>query len=405
MTFFILTAAVFVAIGLAFILPPLLRRENTTKQETPRLEIYRQQLRELQQDFASGTLQEAQYQESENELKRRVLEENQPFAPAPRAASAARPLAIVIALSLPLASAGLYKLLGTPGAFAPLSVQSVAPIKPETITAEQFSAMTQRLILRLKEQPNDPQGWAMLAKAYTALGRNSDTLMAYDRAVLLSPNDPDLLAEYANATAMGNGGSLAGRPRELIEQALKIAPDNPKALALAGSSAFEVKNFSEAVSYWQRLLALVPKDSEIAKDIAANIAEANTNLGQRSDNSKPASSAQLSGSVKLADALKSRAKASDTVFIFARAAGAGVPKMPLAVWRGAVADLPKNFTLDDSMAMTPAMTLSKFDQVVVNARVSSSGNPIAQSGDLTGVDVVVKNNTKDITITIDRAVP
>ncbi len=404
---FILTAAVFVAIGLAFVLPPLLRRDSTPKQDTPRLDIYRLQWRELQQDFASGTLQEAQYQEAENELKRRVLEENQPLpkAPSTRATLAMRPLAIAIAVLLPLGSAGLYKLLGTPGAFAPLSNKAAAPIDPAIITAEQFSAMTQRLIFRLKDQPNDPQGWAMLAKAYTALGRNSDTLMAYDRAVLLSPNDPDLLAEYANATAMINGGTLAGRPRELIEQALKISPDSPKALALAGSAAFEAKNFSEAVRYWQRLLALVPKESEIAKDIAANIAEAKANLGQRSAALKPASGTQLSGSVNLGDTLKDRAKASDTVFIFARAAGAGAPKMPLAVWRGAVKDLPKNFTLDDSMAMTPAMTLSKFDEVIVNARISSSGNAIAQSGDLTGADVVVKNSTKDIKIIIDRAIP
>ena len=399
---FLLVAAVFVAIGLAFVLPPLLRREQTAKAEAPRIDIYRQQLRELQQDYANGALREAQFQEAENELKRRVLEENQPEN-ATRTSSASRPLAIVIAILLPLAAAGLYKLLGTPQAFAPPS--HAGPVDPATITPEQFGTMTQRLVERLKAQPNDPVGWAMLAKAYTALGRGSDALMTYDRAILLNPNDADLLAEYANATAMSNGGSLVGRPRELIAQALKISPNSPKTLALAGSAAFEAKNFSEAVSYWQRLLALVPKDAEIAKDIAANIAEANANLGQRSIVSKSESIARLSGSVQLADALKIRANASDTLFIFAKAAGAGAPKMPLAVWRGAVKDLPKNFKLDDSMAMTPAMTLSKFDQVIVNARVSSSGNPIAQSGDLTGADVVVKNSASDIKIIIDRAVP
>lgn len=399
---FIVTVAVFVAIALAFVLPPLLRKSTPTTVDITSLPIYREQLLELQADFANGTLREAQFRESEQELKRRLLEESQIQAMPRSDANKQRVIAATIALALPLAAYTLYYLLGQPETFATSAHQSGAPIDAEKITPQQFATMTQRLAVKLRQQPNDPQGWAMLAKAYTALGRNSDAIMAYDRAVLLAPENATLLTEYAYALAANNNNSYVGRPRDIIAQGLKLEPNNPRVLALAGSAAFEAKDFNAAIAYWERLLTLVPKDSELTDEIIASINAARAGAEQ-----KPAAAVgtSVSGTVSLSDTLKAKTAASDTLFIYARAAGNNVPKMPLAVWRGAVKDLPKTFTLDDSMAMTPTMVLSKFEQVTVEARVSKSGNAIPQSGDLSGAAVTVKPGATDIKILIDRVIP
>jgi cytochrome c-type biogenesis protein CcmH len=402
MTVFLVTVAVLVAIALTFLLPPLLRKQMPATSDITSLPIYREQLQELQADFANGAIQEAQFHEAEQELKRRLLEETSVQAMPTNAGNRQRWIAAVIALALPVASFALYKFLGQPEAFVPSSHQTSAPIDAENITPQQFATMTQRLAVKLRDQPNDAQGWTMLARAYMALGRSNDATMAYDRATLLVPDNAALLAEYAHALATRNNNSFAGRPRELVAQGLKLQPNNPRILALAGSAAFEAKDFNAAIRYWQQLLAQVPKKSDITTEIVASIDAARAALGQKPEAS---ASASVTGTVQLSAALKDKAAAGDTLFIYARAAGGNAPKMPLAVWRGAVKDLPKDFTLDDSMAMTPAMVLSKFEQVTVEARVSKSGNAIPQSGDLSGPGVTVKPGAKDIKILIDRVVP
>ena len=366
------------------------------------LPIYREQLRELQADFANGIIEETQFREAEQELKRRLLDESRVPA-TPTQESKRKPwLAVAIALALPLASFALYKLLGQPDAFFDSSKNAGTPITAENITPQQFATMTQRLVVRLREQPNDPNGWNMLAKAYIALGRGNDAIAAYDRAVLLVPDNATLLAEYAHALAARNNNSYAGKPRELIAQGLKLEPNNPRIVALAGSASFEARDFSAAISYWEKLLTIVPKDSEFTDEIIASI-----NAARAATQPKPVAlaGASVSGTVTLGDAFKDKVDAHDSLFIYAKAAGSNAPKMPLAVWRGTVKDLPKNFSLDDSMAMTPTMVLSKFEQVTVEARISKSGNAITQSGDLNAAGVTVKPGANNLKIIIDRVVP
>lgn len=402
MTLFIVSVAVFVAIALSFLLPPLLRKHTPAMPDITNLPIYREQLQELQADFTNGAIQAAQFREAEQELKRRLLEETRVQATPKSDGNRQRWLALAIALALPLGSFALYKLLGQPDAFVAPANHSDTATAAENITPQQFAAMTQRLVVKLRQQPNDPQGWAMLAKAYMALGRGNDAIMAYDRAVLLVPDNASLLAEYAHALATSKNGSFAGRPREIIAQGLELEPNNARILALAGSAAFEAKDFNAAIGYWERLLAQVPKESEFTNEIVASI---NAARAASKQDTATVSDASISGAVALSESLQGKAAAGDTLFIYARAAGDNAPKMPLAVWRGAAKDLPKNFTLDDSMAMTPAMVLSKFQQVTVEARISKSGNAIAQSGDLSGAGVTVKPGAKDIKILIDRVVP
>ena len=249
MTPFIVSVAVFVAIALAFLLPPLLRKSTPAAIDVTSLPIYREQLKELQSDFANGAILESQFHEAEQELKRRLLDESR--AQATLASDSHRKpwLALLIALALPIGSFALYKLLGQPEVFFDASKTAEAPITAENITPQQFATMTQRLAVKLREQPNDPNGWNMLAKAYMALGRGSDAIMAYDRAVLLVPDNATLLAEYAHALATRNNNSFTGKPRELIAQGLKLEPNNPRILALAGSASFEAKDVPAAISY------------------------------------------------------------------------------------------------------------------------------------------------------------
>ena len=215
-----------------------------------------------------------------------------------------------------------------------------------------------------------------------------------------SPRDAQLLADLADVLAMTRGGAgagnLQGEPEQLVLRALEIDPKNLKALALAGTAAFERKDYSSAVRYWERMLPLVPADSEDARSIQGSLAEARA-LGGKS----PPGNA-VKGMVRLSSKLAAAAAPDDAVFIFARAAEG--PAMPLAVKRARVRDLPLEFSLDDSMAMAPGMNLSAHARVVVGARVSKSGLATPQPGDLQGLSKPVSNDARGVSVVIDSVV-
>jgi cytochrome c-type biogenesis protein CcmH len=261
-------------------------------------------------------------------------------------------------------------------------------------TVQQLETMVGRLAARLRDNPEDAEGWKLLGRSYAALGRFGEAADAYAKAAMRTPRDPQLLIDFADVLAMARGQRLAGEPEKLVQRALEIDPQNLKGLALAGTAAFERKDFAQAAAYWQRMLPLVPADSEDARVIQQNVAEARELAG---------STKSLQGTVSLSPGLKGRAAPDDVVFVFARAAEG--PPMPLAVARTRVKDLPYSFRLDDSMAMTPAMKLSAFARVVVGARVSKSGNAAAQPGDLQGASAPVANDAGEVRVVIDRVVP
>jgi cytochrome c-type biogenesis protein CcmH len=225
------------------------------------------------------------------------------------------------------------------------------------------------------------------------LGRHDEAADAYAKAAVRAPHDASLLADLADALAMARGQSLEGEPEKLVLRALELEPANLKALALAGTAAFERKDYAAAATYWQRMLPHVPTESEDARTIQQNVNEARA---LAADTRKPA----LKGTVSLAPQLKANAAPEDTVFVFARAVEG--PPMPLAVARTRVRDLPYRFQLDDSMAMTPAMKLSAFPKVVVTARVSKSGSATPQPGDLQGASVPVANDAPAVDVVINE---
>jgi cytochrome c-type biogenesis protein CcmH len=235
------------------------------------------------------------------------------------------------------------------------------------------------------------------------LDRFAEAAVAYANAVKRSPPDAQLLADYADALAMAQGRRLEGEPERLIAQALKIDPKNIKALALAGTAAFERQDFKGAIAQWRRILDIVPPDSDMADSIRDSIADAEKLAGVVRPQPAPARAAasvpgSVSGIVQLAPALAARVAPGDTVFVFARAAEG--PRVPLAVLRKQAGELPAAFTLDDTMAMAAGMKLSDHPRVVVGARISKSGNAVPQPGDYEGLSAPVKVGATGVTVVI-----
>ena len=296
---------------------------------------------------------------------------------------------------------------------------------PHTTSAAQIAAMTDKLVARLKEQPNDFEGWAMLARTYGVLQRHTDALKAYEKALALHADDPALLADYADTLAVTKGGDLSGEPLKALEKAIKLDPANLKALALLGTYAFNTKDYASAAKLWEKVAQIGPPDNFFVKQILPGITEARRLAGlpplppsqqpqqaQQPQQPSPApgvdaggtsappaaNGARVSGTVTLAAALSAQVQPDDTVFITARAAQGS--RMPLAVLRRQVRDLPLSFTLDDSQAMSPANALSSAKEVIVTARVSKSGNAMPQAGDWQGQSGVVAVGSGKVQIEI-----
>ena len=392
----------------------------------------RARLQQLKSLHEAGHLDAATFEKErravEQEISDRLLAE-----PAPQAAKAkpsARLVAGVTTFIAVIAVAG-YLVTGSPalvaGRDAALPEHSAAAgAQPGASGAapsgvQELATMVDKLAERMKGRPDDAEGWTMLARSYTVLGRFPDALPAYKRAVELRPDDAGLLADYADAVAatkrtVNNPESLA-----LVARALKLDPTHPKALALAGTADYDRGDYAGAITKWQALQARVPPESDFGQQIAASIADARAKLGGTAPagaaaaapaaptpppaaTPAPALAAApgVSGTVTLDPALAKQASPGDTLFVFARAAGGG--RMPLAVQKARVADLPLRFRLDDSMAMAPGMTISSAKQVVVSARISKSGQATPGAGDLAGEAAPVAPGADGVSVRIDRVV-
>ena len=405
MTLFWLVGAVAAAAVIAWVLRPLLARKKAAppSRAAANVAIYRDQLRELDADLAAGTLAREDYERARAELEARALRDaGQPDAPAagpaPPALPSGRRFAWALAAAVPLAAVALYVLVGNPGA-----IDREAQLHA---SRAQVEAMVGRLEARLRENPDDVNGWKLLGRSYGVMGRYGEAAEAYAKAAVRSPRDAQLLADLADVLAKARGQSLQGEPEQLALRALEIEPGNLKALALAGSAAFERKDYAAAAKHWERMLAYVEPNSEDARSIQQNVAEARSlagDAGKQETQKQPAKpQGGVRGTVSLSPAMKDKVSPEDTVFVFARAVEG--PPMPLAVARVRVRDLPYRFALDDSMAMSPALKLSAFPKVVVTARVSKAGSAIAQPGDLQGASAPVANDAAAVNVVIDAQV-
>jgi len=291
----------------------------------------------------------------------------------------------VITVLIPIVAVTLYNVLGS--GEAGLNPEEVRPQVQAEGHEGTLEEQVRKLQDHLQENPDDGDGWGMLARSYYFLKQYGAASETFARAsALQNDSDAELLADYADALAMANGRNMSGRPYELVKKALKIQPRFQKALWLAGTATYQSGNFAETLGYWKRLLEIFPQGSENYLQMQKNIAEIQQKLGLPVDAvaqvaaAPAAGGASISGIVRLDESLMLDAAIGDTLFVYARAATG--PRMPLAIVRKTVKDLPLKFTLNDSMAMRPSMKLSSFQRVVVGARISKSGNAMPQPGDL-----------------------
>jgi cytochrome c-type biogenesis protein CcmH len=403
------------------------------------IEALKQKLAQLKQLHASGVLPDEKFEEGKSALERQILDlvlSGAPTRAAPQTAAPAKATpadGAVVGTAKPsgLLMAGLavgvvaiaaagYFWKGTPTpqqgeAEQPQMLSADGKPAPHATGADQIAAMTEKLAQRLKEKPDDVEGWSMLARSYSVLGRHADALKAYEKASNLRKDDPTLLADYADSLAVNNNSNLEGEPMKLVDRALHLDPKNLKALYLAGTYAFNKKDYTSAITFWEKLVQVGPPGNVYATQVEPAIVEAR-NLAGLPPAAKPldaapkanagtpaaAANATVSGTVTLSAALAKQAQPEDTVFVFARAAEGS--RMPLAIMRKQVKDLPISFTLNDSMAMSPASALSTASKVIVGARVSKSGNAMPQPGDLAGQSTPVSVGASGLKIEIKEAV-
>ncbi|SEN64198.1 c-type cytochrome biogenesis protein CcmI [Nitrosomonas marina] len=452
MTAFWVISGIFIIVALLFIIPTLLKVRNIQEEKVERdavnVTVYRDQLKELDRDLENDILTQEQYNQSKQELQQRMLQDVQGTEAVQQLNNTNKianiAVSTVVALTLPIAAIYLYLEIGDTRGLLPQAQLANAvqmsqgggagdSAKPEG--HDNFNSVLENLIARLNNNPEDIEGWFMLARTYAIMKQYEEAAATYARLNELIPDNPQILSDYADVLAMTNAGSLAGEPSELIQKALSIDPEYPKALALAGTVEFEKNHFDQAANYWERLLAVIPADSQLAKSVSESIAEArsmsggdtsqnkelvasNTDsedtVGQSNSNNEhqqissdgvtqDQKNLSISGRVTISDALATKANPSDTLFIYARAESG--PKMPLAILRLSVRDLPTTFTLTDAMAMTPAMKLSSFENVVVEARVSKSGQAVPSSGDFQGLSEPVTIGNNNVMIEIDSIIP
>lgn len=423
---FWVAAGILLGVAIAILSWPLLRRRRSLAASRRGINaaIYRDEMAELEKDRQTSALSAEDYQIAREELERRVLEdtaESDPVAGAPEPKAAPR-TALALLVLLPLLALPLYFVLGTPAALSPQPVEQAAQggHGDGTPSMGDLEKMAGILAARLEKNPDNPEGWVMLARSYKALGRFDDAEKAYGRVGSAMDKDPALMLEKVELAAYKGEGKIEGKALALLNQVLAQEPDNPQALVLAGTGAFYRADYQAAITYWDRLLKQVAPDSEDAKNLTSGITEAKARLGGKAGTmaeqmpaekaagtAEPAAKAQtgksISGRVELSAAFKAKAAPDDTVFVFAKALQG--PRMPLAVVRAKVSDLPLAFNLDDSSAMSPELKLSGFPEVKIEARVSKSGDAIAKPGDLIGTLSPVKPGAKGLKLVVDKVLP
>ena len=278
-TAFFIAAAALLAVVLLILVRPLLRRRSATtggiNQRDANLAILRGELRELERSRDEGSLSADDFAQARQELQRRLLEEagieSEVAAPATQAAG--KRTALMLLFALPLAAAGGYALLGTPQALDPASTQA-------RVSPGEIDAMLQKLVDRLKANPDDPQGWLMLARSYKVLGRYAESAEAFGRVGPMLEQEPALLADYAEVLVQ-HSGTFAGKPNELVARALALAPNEPQVLFMAGAAANEREDFAAVADYWGRLLLQVEPGSEDARALEQAVTEAREKAAKR----------------------------------------------------------------------------------------------------------------------------
>jgi cytochrome c-type biogenesis protein CcmH len=413
MTLLIVLMGAAVLLVLALLLRPFWWPSSDTEVSRRALNtaILREQLAKLEVDRADKLLREEDFEQARDELQKRALQDTAQDLPVVTK-GAPKWTVISLVLLVPIAAFGLYALLGSPAAIegnggAPHSAQQ-----------QEIDNMVAGLAKKLEKDPSNLQGWAVLARSYKVMGRMADAEQAFARAGNFIDNDAQMLVSYADVLVANANGNFAGKPMQLIDKALKVDPNNVMALWLAGTAAFRAEDYNKAARTWERLLALMEPGTEDANTLQNALDEAYAKLGKSPAPlvrpapstalreapvaAASASKASVSGEVVLDAALKARAAPNDAVMVIARVPGT---RMPVAVLRRVVSELPLKFSLDDSMAMSPQARISGAAQVEIEARISKSGMAQAEPGDLITAVQTVKVGATGVRLLVNQVRP
>lgn len=432
MIVFWIVAALLIAAALLFLLPPLAQKKQekeVIRRKELNILLFKDQVKELEADLSNGTITQDQFDQAKHDLERSLLEDVSGDESSEPAESRFETLgnslgskaAIAVAVFVPVAAIVMYQYLGSgESGLRPEEAQMAQRSEGHEGTLEE---QIRKLQDHLQSNPDDIEGWTMLARSYYFLKKYQAASETFSRvASMTGETDANVLADYADALAMAQGRNMQGRPYELVKKALQVEPFHQKALWLAGTAAYQLQDYPAALQYWEKLMTLFPEGSDTHTQMLRNIAEVKQLMGQELDpemvaklqaqqqaqadgtqsGGSSAANASISGKVSLDPALADSVSPGDTVFIFARAANG--PRMPLAILKKQVSDLPIDFVMDDSNAMNPQMTISRFGNVIVSARISKSGNAMPQAGDLQGSTDVVKVGSQGLDIVINQTV-
>lgn len=402
---FLAASAILLALVVAMLFRPFLFKKSGSHVSRRQLNtaIYRDQIARLEQDRADNMIAEQDYVHARAEIQRRVIDDTRDADDA-AVARAPKKTMLALGLLLPVAAASLYLFLGSPATLDPVNGPQRAA------TAQDMERMVANLATKLENEPDNLQGWTMLARSYKMMGRNVEAERAFERAGSFVDTDAQLLAIYADLAATNANGDFSGKPAQLIEKALRVDPQNAMALWLAGTAAFRKNEFELAIRTWERLVPQVEPDSDDSRMLQQGIDAAYAALGKTASqggagqsSSKPAKGASsVSGRVELDAALKSKVGPGDTVMVIARVPGS---RMPVAVLRVQVTQLPLAFTLDDSLAMSPQARISTANTVEVEARISKSGMAQAEPGDLISAVQTVKVGAGGVALRVNSVRP
>jgi cytochrome c-type biogenesis protein CcmH len=399
----VILAGLMVAGALLFLLPPMLRgagREAEQEQAAAALAVLREQLGELDAERAAGRIDADTYARSREELERRALEEGEAADAAAGAQrrGPARGWALGLALAVPVLAVSGYLAFGEPDALDPQKVAG----QQQGFSREQVAEMVGRLEARLQQEPDNAEGWAMLARTYSVLGEFPKAAAAYERLAGLSPNDADVFADWADVTAAAEG-TVAGKADTLVAKALAIDPEHAKARAMAGTAAYQRGDYAAAAAHWEHILDRIPPtDEQLAQGVRASINEARGKAGlpplpeAGTAAAAPVAALKLSGRLEIAPALRAQLAPDDAVFVFARKPQGGPP---LAALRFRGSELPLAFSFEQATMMGGGEVPPT---VVVGARVSKSGNATAGKGDLEGALENIAADASGVTLVIDR---
>jgi cytochrome c-type biogenesis protein CcmH len=397
MTNFFLPAFLLLVLALLLLLRPFLfpGKVAATSRRQMNATIYREELDKLEVERNTGLITSTDYEIAHAEMRQRLFQDTNEEDDHATLGSTKK-TGIALLLFVGILSCGLYFYLG--------DVSRVAQINTENpMTQEGVEKMVNEFALKMEKDPNNLKGWAMLARSYRVLGRNEDAVKAYARAGNFVDSDPQLLADYADALATNANGNFSGKPLSLINQALKLDPNNLMALWLSGTAAFNVGNYRSAVQTWEKLAVQLPPNSEDLRAIEGSIAEARTKGGLKAKapllSSIPPSGRSISGQIELSPDLKTKIGAGDTLLVIARQVG---ERMPVAVLKTSVTQFPMPFLLNDSLAMNPSAPLSKLKEVSVEVRISKTGMAKPEPGDLISSVKTVPVGTQNARLVVDQ---